>query len=554
MAKYAIGIDFGTLSCRAVLVDIHTGEVAAQSVYQYPHGILSEALPTGEALPPQWALQDPEDYVSGLVETVSGLMHESRAGAESVVGLGIDATASTLLPVTREMVPLCHTEAFCREPHAYMKLWKHHGGEAAAARMTETARERNEPWLACYGGKISSEWMFPKILETLESAPAVYDAADYFLEVMDWLTWMMTGQLSVSACGMGYKALYAQGQFPDSSYFEALHPRMGGIVSEKMNLPILPIGGRAGVLMPEMAERLHLLPGTPVGTPIIDAHSALLGGGITKPGEMMIIMGTSACHLMLSERDVRIPGIQGIVRDGILPGLYGIEAGQSCLGDHFAWALSTCFPEQYAVEAREKGISGHDLMTEKIRGYRAGENGLLALDWFNGVRTPLMDFDLNGLILGLSLSTKPEDIYLALIEATAFGTRVILDGFETAGVEVKQIVLAGGIPAKNPFIVQLYADVLGRPVRVCASDQASAFGAAAIGISAASPAVTGYGSLEQIVRTLGRTGDTLTMPDAEQSARYELLYADYLEMHRLFGRGGSEIMHRLTRRRGLYRG
>ena len=553
MAKYAVGIDFGTLSCRAVLVNIHTGETAGQCIYQYPHGVLSDTLPTGEKLPPQWALQDPMDYLRGMIETVSGLMHDSGINARDVAGIGIDATASTLLPAAGDGRPLCHIAAFRHEPHAYMKLWKHHGGESAAVRMTETAKARNESWLSCYGGKISSEWMFPKILETLEGAPAVYEAADCFLEVMDWLTWKLTDRLSVSACGMGYKALRAQGKFPDSSYFAELDPRMEGITGEKMNIPILPVGSVAGVLTAEMAEKLHLLPGTPVGTPIIDAHSAMLGGGITEPGEMMIIMGTSACHLMLSEHDVRIPGIQGIVRDGILPGYYGIEAGQSCLGDHFAWAVSSCFPEVYAEEARRKGISAYDLLTEKLRGYRAGENGLIALDWFNGVRTPLMDFNLNGLIVGLNLSTKPEDIYLALIEATAFGTRVILDSFETAGVPVNQIVLAGGIPARSPFIVQLYADVLGRPVRICASDQASALGAAALGICAAPKMETGYDSLEQIVCTLGRTKPDIYLPDTEQSVRYDSLYEDYKELHRLFGKGGSGIMHRLTERRRLYK-
>ncbi|MBQ8092826.1 MAG: ribulokinase [Clostridia bacterium] len=549
MSKYAIGIDYGTLSVRALLIDIHTGDKIAQRVYEYPHAVMTGCLPTGEQLQPDWALQHPQDYLDGLVETVSGIMKDSGVAPQNVVGLAIDVTASTILPVYRNKQPLCMTRQFEREPHAYIKMWKHHGGEAEAVRMTAVALERQEPWLKRYGGKISSEWMFPKLLETLHCAPDVAKSADYFLEVMDWLTWILTDQLSVSACGTGYKALCAEGSFPGQEYFEALDPELAWLVQSKMTLPASKIGECAGCLCPEMAGKLHLLPGIPIGVPIIDAHSSVLGGGISRPGEMMIIMGTSSCHLMLSARDAAIPGIQGNVRDGILPGFYGIEAGQSCVGDHFDWVIRNMFPETYAVEARKMGISPHALMADKLKGYRAGSNGLLALDWFNGVRSPLMDFDLNGLIIGFNLSTKPEDVYLALIEATAFGTRAICDSFEQAGVPVDSIILGGGIPSKNPFIVQVYADVLDRNIRICASDQACALGAAMLGIQAASPSVTGYGSLSEIVATLGRAQGQIFVPDPAQAARYHELYKDYLLLQDCFGRKDKALMYRLTGRR-----
>ena len=547
MSRYAVGVDYGTQSVRAILVDIVTGEMAAESVSQYAHGILT-GFPGGE-FPSSFALQDPMDYLNGLIETVSDLMDRSGVRPEHVVGLAIDATAATLLPADRNKMPLSAYPEFREEPHAWLKLWKHHGGEAEAARMTELAAETGQPWLGRYGGRISSEWTFPKVLETLHAAPQVMEKADVLLEVMDWLTWILTDRLTVSGCGRGYKALYVDGSFPSQEYLARLDPRLPEIVRTKMNQTVLPVGARAGSLTAEMAEKLHLLPGTPVGTPMIDAHSSVLGSGITGPGELMIIMGTSACHLMLTEKDAAVPGIQGIVRDGIMPGWFGIEAGQSCVGDQFEWAVRNCFPESYAREARNQGISPHQFLTEKLRGVHAGDTGLIALDWLNGVRSPLMDFELSGLIVGLNLRTKPEEIYMALVESTAYGTRAILESFENAGLPVREIVLGGGIPVKNPFVVRTFANVLRRPVRICASTQASALGAAMLGICAAPESVTQYRNLAEITGHLGQVQREAVQPDAAEADTYDRLYADYMELHRYFGRDNSALMHRLTRMR-----
>ncbi|MBR0093532.1 MAG: ribulokinase [Lachnospiraceae bacterium] len=549
MAKYVIGLDYGTLSVRAILVEIATGECVAQSVYEYPHAVMETHLPTGEELPNSWALQDPRDYEEGLVKTIHEVLQESRALPEEVAGIGVDFTAATVLPVLKDMTPLSMTEEFMHEKHAYVKLWKHHGAEKEAVFIDRVARERNEEWLPYYGGKVSSEWTIPKVLETLRYAPAVYEKADYFMEAMDWIVWKLTGTLTASACGMGYKVFYFRDKFPSTEFFKALDPRMENVIAEKFNMPVLPVGAKAGGLSEEMAQQLHLNPGTPVATAIIDAHSSVPGGGVGKPGELMIIMGTSSCHLMLAEKEAQIPGIQGIVRDGIMPGFYGIEAGQACVGDHFAWAVETCMPESYAMEAREKGISKHQFLSEKLAGYRAGESGLLALDWFNGVRSPLMDFDLNGMILGMNLQTKPEDIYLALIEATAYGTRAIVESFEEASVPVNSIVLAGGIPSKNELIVQIYADILNRPVKVCASDQACAMGAAVLAATAAGEAVTGMKDASEIAQRFGRVQDKVYTPDSEQSKVYEELFADYMTLHQYFGKGGNDVMRRLNKLR-----
>ena len=546
MARFSIGVDYGTQSVRAILVDIATGETVAESVSEYEHGILT-GFP-GVVFPPSCALQDPMDYLNGLIGTVSSVMDRSGIRPENVVGLAIDATASTLLPADGNKQPLSTYPECHLEPHAYLKLWKHHGGEAEAARMTEIASERGEAWLSRYGGRISSEWTFPKVLETLHCAPQVLKKADVLLEVMDWLTWILTDRLTVSGCGRGYKALYT-GQYPSDAYLAALDPRLPDIVRMKMNQRVLPVGSVAGHLCGEMAEKLHLLPGTPVGTPIIDAHSSVLGGGITGPGQMMIIMGTSACHLMLTDREALVPGIQGIVRDGIMPGWFGIEAGQSCVGDQFEWAVRNCFPEAYEREAEALGLSPHQLLVRKLEGVHAGDTGLIALDWLNGVRSPLMDFELSGLIVGLNLRTKPEEIYMALVESTAFGTRAILESFENAGLPVREIVLGGGIPAKNPFVVRTFANVLRRPVRICASTQASALGAAMLGIAAAPEAVTSYRNLADITGRLGRVQPGAVQPETAEADTYDRLYADYMELHRYFGRTDPDLMHRLTRLR-----
>jgi len=548
MKKYAIGLDYGTLSVRALLVDIENGNEVAQSVYEYPHAVMETHIPTGETLPPAWALQDPGDYMEGLLTVVRGVMSESKILPEEVIGIGLDFTSATILPVRKDKTPLSMTEEFAHEKHAYVKLWKHHGAEKEAAFIDKVARERNEAFMSMYGGKVSSEWTIPKILETLHEAPEVYEKADYFMEAMDWILWEMTDTLTTSACTMGYKAFYHhETGFPSKDFFKALDPRMENFVEEKFSMPVLPIGACAGRLCGPMARELGLLEGTPVGTGIIDAHCSVPGGGVGKPGELMIIMGTSSCHLMLTDHNASIEGIQGIVKDGIMPGFFGIEAGQSCVGDHFAWFVDNCVPESYATKAREKGISLHQFLSEKLKGYKAGASGLVALDWFNGVRSPLMDFDLNGMILGMNLLTKPEDIYLALIEATAYGTRAIVESFEKAGVPVNSVVLSGGIPSKNPLIVQIYTDILNREIKVCASDQACALGAAVLGTAAAPESITGYKDANEIAAKFARLQDKVYTPDPEKVAVYDKLYAEYNALLEYFGRGGNDVMKRLNK-------
>lgn len=548
MEKYAIGLDFGTLSVRALLMNIETGEEVAVSVYEYPHGVMETVLPTGEKLPVGFALQHPQDYVDGLVAVVTDIMKQSEVKPQEVVGIGIDFTSSTVLPVKADGTPLCMIEKFAHEPHAYVKLWKHHGGEEEAGYIDQIIKERGEEWISLYGGKVSSEWMIPKVLETLNYAPEVYKHADRYMEAMDWITWMLTGKEIRSINGIGYKAFYNHKTgYPSKEFFGALDSCLENYIEEKMEAPIKKLGETAGTLKEEMATKLGLCPGTPVGVPMIDSHCGVLGGGVIKPGEMMIIVGTSFCHHVMSEKDADVYGVCGQVKDGILPGYYAYEAGQSGGGDIYAWFTKNCIPEKYEIEAREKGFGIHQLLCEKLKDYQVGQSGLIALDWFNGVRSPLADFNLNGLLLGMNLQTKPEEIYMTLIEATGFGTRQIVEEFEKAGITIDTIVMSGGIPLKNPMLVQVFADILNREIRVCQTTQAAAVGAAVLGIAAASSEVTGYHGLADISEKIGKKGEITYYPYQKNVEKYDQLYQEYITLCEYFGKGTNDVMKRLNK-------
>ncbi len=550
MTKYAIGLDYGTLSVRALLVNIENGEEVAVSVHEYSHGVMETALPTGEKLPAGFALQHPQDYIEGVEVVVRNVVKKSGISPDDIIGIGIDFTASTIMPVKLDGTPLCMLEKFARNPHAYVKLWKHHGAEEEALYIDKIINEREETWISNYGGKVSSEWMLPKVLETLNAAPKVYEEAERYIEAMDWITWQLTGEEVRSINAAEYKAFYNQkDSYPSKEFFSALDERMKNYVESKLGAPIKKLGETAGYLTGEMAERLGLNQGIPVGVPVIDSHSGVLGSGITKPGEMMMIVGTSFCHLIMSEKDRNVYGVCGKAKDGILPGYFAYEAGQSGGGDIYAWFAKHLIPEKYEIEARKEGVSIHSLLCKKLEDYQVGQSGLIALDWFNGVRSPLMDFSLNGLILGMNLQTKAEDIYMALIEATGFGTRAIVDEFEKAGIEIHTIEMCGGIPLKNPMLVQVYADILNREIRVCETSQKGAMGAAMLGIAAASPEITGYHGLSEIVQNLGEKSVKVYCPNQNNVEAYNKLYEDYLILSEYFGKGANDVMKRLNQNR-----
>jgi L-ribulokinase len=551
MTKYTIGVDFGTESGRAILVEVATGREVTSAVYAYSNGVIDEQLPIPGSpvrLEPDWALQDPEDYLRTFQNAIPAVLKQSGIEPEDVIGVGIDFTACTMLPVTAGGAPLCTLPQYRQNPHAWVKLWKHHAAQPEADRINETARRLGEPWLERYGNKISSEWFFSKTLQILDEAPEIYAAAGRLIEAADWVVWQLTGLETRNSCTAGYKGIWSKSEgFPPRSYFAALDPRLENVIDEKLSRTITPIGQRAGGLTYQAAAWTGLLAGTAVAIANVDAHVAVPAATVTEPGRMVMIMGTSTCHMVLGEQGVTVPGICGYVEDGIIPGLFGYEAGQSCVGDHFAWFVENCVPARYEGEAQQRGIDIHQLLEEKAARFQVGETGLLALDWWNGNRSVLVDVELSGLLLGATLATKPEEIYRALIESTAYGTRVIIEAFEKNGVPVHELVACGGLPEKNHLLMQIYADVTGREFKVAASRQTPALGSAMFGAVAAGRAAGGYDTIIEAARNMARLKDETFKPIPHNQRVYDRLYGEYLSLHDYFGRGGNDVMKRLKK-------
>ncbi|MBI4790876.1 MAG: ribulokinase [Chloroflexi bacterium] len=545
--KYAIGVDFGTESGRALVVDVATGQEIATVVHSYANGVIDEKLPeSGVRLEPDWALQDPNDYLEVFKNAIPAALKQSGVAPADVIGLGVDFTACTMLPVKRDGTPLCFLPQFRNRPHAWVKLWKHHAAQPEANKLNETARRRGYRFLDRYGGKISSEWFIPKAWQILDQDPEIYAAADRLLEAADWVVWQLTGVETRNTCTAGYKAIWSKREgFPPNEFFKALDPRLEKIVDEKMSRTLIPLGQKAGGLTGEAAHWTGLLPGTPVAVANVDAHVAAPASTVTEPGRMVIIMGTSNCHMVIGNEERIVPGMCGYTEDGIVPGLIGFEAGQSCVGDHFAWFTENCVPAAYEREAAQRGVGVHQLLEEKAEQLKPGESGLLALDWWNGNRSVLVDVDLTGLLIGATLLTKPEEIYRALIEATAFGTRLIVETFRANGVAVNEIVATGGLPDRNKLLMQIYADATGLTFRIPETHQAGALGSAMHGAVAAGAAAGGYNSIVEAARHMARLRDECYSPIPEHTAVYDRLYAEYVTLHDYFGRGENDVMKRL---------
>lgn len=538
MANLVIGVDFGTLSGRAMLVDAADGREIASAVYEYPHGVIDEALPSGRRLPPEWALQDPRDYLEVLTQAIPRVIRESGVDPAQIVGLGIDFTASSPLPTTADGTPLSYLHP--DEPHAYVKLWKHHASQPQADRINAVAAERGERWLNRYGGKYSSEWFFSKLLQILEEAPHIYREMACFVEAADWVIWQLTGVLKRNTSTAGYKMLVQDGRYPDPDFFGALHPDFRTVIADKVWGDFVPLGARVGGLMPTMAAQLGLPAGIAVAAANIDAHVTAPAVKATEPGVMVMIMGTSTCHIMSDTTLREVDGMCGVVDGGIIDGLYGYEAGQSGVGDIFAWFVDHAVPPVYHEAARAAGLSLHEYLEREAAGQPVGAHGLLALDWWNGNRSTLVDADLSGLLVGATLGTRAPEIYRALIEATAFGTRTIIEAFEQQGIEVKSLVAAGGLPEKNALLRQIYADVTGRSFRLAGSAQSPALGSA---IHAAVAAGV-YPDVPSAAERMGKLSDTVVTPIPANQAVYDELYAEYRLLYDYFGRA-NPVMKRL---------
>jgi L-ribulokinase len=523
-SSVALGLDFGTESVRALLVDI-AGREWASSVVKYKHGPITEYLPTtGEVLPPDFALQHPGDWLDASCQVVRESLKQAGCNTSesptAVVSIGVDFTSCTMLPARADGTPLCLCDGFAGEKYAWPKLWKHHGAKTQTNRINELAKERNEPWLSRYGGVIGLEWFFPKVLETLEAAPHIYDAAEVWLEGGDWYVWRLIGAenpVPRSTCIAGYKAMWsAEDGYPSADFFKALHPKMANVVKDKMSGTLIAPGRSAGVLCATMAKRMGLREGIPVSAAIIDAHAGVPGVGVGEPNTLVMVMGTSSCHMLMHDELVDVPGVAGIVKDGILPGYVGYETGQAAVGDAFDWLRRVLNHDSF------------DTLTKQAMSVPPGCEGVTCIDWFNGCRTPLMDGSLAGSFTGLTLNHHAGHMFRALLEASAYGVRWIVEVLESGGVPVDRFVATGGLPHHNPLLMQIYADVLGKPIIVPDTKQGPALGAAILGVLAAGEDVSGFTTISDAVKAMaGNLSLTTYTPNGTHHCVYDQAYRRY---------------------------
>jgi L-ribulokinase len=533
-ASCSIGVDFGTESGRVLLLDLESGAELATHVVRYPHGVLDRALPgTGARLGPDWALQHPGDWMHVIETGVPAALAAAKVAPETVVGLGVDFTSCTVLPADAAGTPLCLTAEWQDHPHAWPKLWKHHAAQHVAERLNTVASERGEDFLSRYGGRISSEWYFPKLIEVwLEDRP-VYTATAQFLEATDWIVWWLTGALTRQSTTAGYKAMWSADEgLPSVDYFSAAYPGFDQ-PAEKLGTEFAALGTSAGTLTPRLAAALGLPETVTVAVGNVDSFVSVPGSGVTAPGIFVVAIGTSICSMVLADEEIRLPGITGVARDGILPGRFGYEAGQAAVGDMLAWFAGSLLeaPGTYAeLEVAAAQVA-------------PGASGLVILDWFNGNRSILADADLSGAVTGLTLATTRAEIYRAMIEAIGFGNRRIIENFTSHGVAINAIVANGGIAERSPLTMQVMADTSGLSVSVPASAEVPARGAALFGAVAAGA----FSGIDAAVAATRPAAARTYIPDAAAVETYSEVYAIYRELYELLGERHAELMHRLKR-------
>ncbi len=550
--KYVLGLDFSTLSGRALLVRVGDGKEVASAVHHYSNGVITSRLPNGAAtakLPSNFALQDPKDYLDVLKITVPAVLHRAGVRAENIIGIGTCFTASTLLPVESDGTPLCFMPQWRSNPHAWAKLWSHRAAQPQADRINEIARARGEEFLKRYNGRYSPGWFFSKLLEIVEKAPEIYDAADEFIEASDWIVWQLVGRSRRNNSAAGYKAMWLKdkGGYPHFDFFKALHPKLEHVLDEKLGkLEVYEIGANAGGLSRKGAALTGLKEGTPVAVGIVDAHAAVPACGVIGPGHLCLVMGPRLCHVLLAGERHDIEGIGGCVEDGIVPGMWGYEAGQTSGGDLLAW-FCEALPTEIRLEAERRRMPVPRLMEERATALKPGQCGILGLDWWNGNHCVLMDPQLSGMLLGLTTKTERHEIYRALIEATAFGARKIMETFTKAGLEIQDMVACGGLPEENKLLLQVFSDVTGKPVRVAESAYAAAHGAAMHGAVAAGKVAGGYPTLQDAARHMAHVRMDYYRPHKASHEIYNQLYAEYEKLHDYFGRGANPVLKTLKR-------
>ena len=552
LPQYTLGVDFGTLSARALLVDAATGRELPSVAIPYTDGVIEDRLPgQTRRLPADTALQNPADYLTAFKASVKKVLKENSIAPEQVRAIGIDFTCCTILPTDAEGGPLCMQPRWRHNPHAWVKLWKHHAAQPQADKINALGAKRSEPFVKTYGGKYSSEWFFSKVLETLEASPDLYQSAARFIEAGDWMVWQLCGREQRSLSMAGFKAMrvHPDGNgdwtFPAPEFFAGLNSKLKNVIQDKLGTEYRKLSTSAGGLTPAMAKATGLVEGTPVAVANIDAHAAVPACTVTTPGKLVMILGTSTCHLLIGDERHDVEGMCGVVRDGVVNGFWGYEAGQAGVGDLFAWFMEQAVPAASVAQARKAGLDPYAHLAKEAATLKPGESGLIALDWWNGNRSVLVDADLTGLIVGLSIGTRPHEIYRALIEATAFGTRRIIEAFSERDVRIDEVFACGGLAKKNSLLMQIYADVTGCTIQVAASDQASALGSAMHAAVAAGL----YKDIHEAADRMAGLERRVYKPNPAHTAVYDELYAEYCRLHDLFGRDPNSVMKTLKRLR-----
>lgn len=546
--KYTIGLDYGTLSGRGVLARCSDGEILTSAVKEYTHGVMDQTLPDGETkLPPAWCLEYPADYVEVLDTVIPKLLQESGVAKEDIIGIGIDFTSCTMMPVDADAVPLCEKPEFVSRRNAYVKLWKHHGAQKQADQINELLEREGLTEDPRFGGKVSPELLIPKVMEILEEDPEVYGAADEILEAGDWLTRLLTGSHNRSCSMAGYKAWWNERDgYPEHEFYKKLNPALETFAEDKMPGEVCPIGKSIGTLTKEWADRLGLSQGIAVAPTLIDSHAGFPGSGIYSDRQMMLVLGTSSVMAALNKKPYAEKGICGAVRDALVPGYYALESGLAAVGDLFGWFVDEMTPASYKEEAGKEGLNLHAFLSRKAEQLKPGQSGVIALDWWNGNKTPFVNGELSGVLLGMTLHTKPEEIYRALIEATAFGTKRILDLYEANGASVDEIVVSGGIALKNPMLMQIYADVLGKTLKIAASDQAAALGSAVYAAIATGKKAGGYDTYSEAVQHMSKVRENYYVPQEKYVEIYKKMYSIYCQFGDMMGQDGRHLFDELA--------
>lgn len=540
--KYSIGLDFGTLSARAVIADTQNGETMPyESVFTYPHAILTEL--NNQALPLRYALQHPQDYVDALEFLLTDILFNNNVDKSSVIGIGIDFTDCTVLPINNEFVPLCLLDEFKNEPHAYVKLWKHHANEKYAQKIQSVATSLDPTILSVTGNKMTSEFLIPKLYEIFCEAPNVYNNTYKFILAGDYVASLLIGKKEIHSKAYSAKQHYVNERFPSKDFFASIDPDFSSVYEEKTVTKLSSVERPIGTLCQEWAKKTGLSTSVAISAPILDAHSAIVASGI-QAEKVVLTLGTSAVCEALTDKSSNINGILATSYESVAKNYSTIEAGLAAMGDLFDWFIKSCVPKSYIQAAENANLSIHQYLRSLAEKQSIGVHGLLILDWFNGSRSIVLDNDFSGLILGLKISTKPEDIYRALIESTAFGIRRIIDCFRAQGIKISRISATGGIAIKDPFLMQIYASVLNMPIDCLSSTQATALGSAIYGAAAGGA----YSSVEEASRAMHSPVATTYLPDKEDNRKYEGIYEHYLELCDYF-QSKSSIMKFLSSNR-----